>query len=273
MSDTLTPHTILHTLPTVALPRSVWCYTQVGSTMDTVREQLRQTEDHSVPMLVLAEEQTAGRGRKQRPWAAPPGSALLFSLGLRPHWLPLARVPSLVWMAGVALCEGISETTGLHPRLKWPNDVVLVGEKQADGTPTLAKIAGILLETGSSGTGVAWAIIGCGINVSASPPLDTPLRYPATSLAAAAGRAIARLPLLRSILVRMDTWYTRLEQGADESLFVAWRDLLVTIGQQVQVDTADGPLAGYAEAVEPSGALRVRDADGNVHLVTSGDVS
>jgi BirA family biotin operon repressor/biotin-[acetyl-CoA-carboxylase] ligase len=286
MSDDLTPHAILDNLATHLLPRTVVWYPQVPSTMDVARLQLQQGQPPALPLLVLADEQTAGRGRMQRPWVAPPGSALLFSLALRPGGqIPPHQAQALVWMAGVALCEGIATATGLSPRLKWPNDVVLLlphqqHPSQEGNKDTVShrnsryhKIAGILLESGSSSTAIEWAILGCGINVTSSPPPDPSYRYPPANLATGLGRPMARLPLLRGLLRHMDRWYARLCNGEQEQLFAAWRALLMTVGQDVCVETARGSIAGRAEDVDASGALLVRDPSGQVYQVTSGDVA
>lgn len=269
-TDSLTPAAILEgQRERDALPRSVECYGQVGSTMDVARERMRHASSDNLPLLVLAEEQTTGRGRMQRPWVAPPCSALLFSLALRPVWLAPAHAFALIWLAGVALCEGIAETTSLRPRLKWPNDVLLVDETAAQSW----KVAGLLLEMGSTPDAIEWAVIGCGLNVNASPPSDAALRYPSTSLATAQGcPSLPRLPILRAILAHMDSWYTRLQQGKHAALFAAWRGLLHTLGQHVRVETETGILQGTAEDVEPSGVLRLRDDEGTVHAISSGDV-
>ncbi len=296
--DILTPITILDNLGTSILPRAVKCYAQVGSTMDVAREWLQHTTTAQLPLLVLADVQTAGRGRLRRNWNAPPNSALLFSLALRPEYLPAERTQALVWMTGVALCEGITATTGLQPRLKWPNDVMLpathtptsqpqpgmahllqpgteVGEQQA---PMIApeqwyKVAGILLELSSRGSNVDQAILGCGLNVSANPPASVTLRYATTNLSSALGRPVPRLPLLRALLTRLDHWYVRLQQGEVEQLFQTWRSALLTLGHTVQIETATGMLTGYAEDVEPSGALRLRDVTGTIHTIASGDIN
>lgn len=249
-------------------PRTVRYYEQVGSTMDVAREWLQQSTPDDLPLLVVAEAQEAGRGRQQRRWVVPAGSALLFSLVLRPHWLDPAHAPTLIWMMGVAVCEAIAEATGLAPRLKWPNDVLLL----PDTSDPPAKVAGILLEAGSSQQRVEWAIIGCGINVNAAPPADITPRYPATCLAAAPGRPLDRSLLLRGVLARLEHWYTSLARGERETLFAQWRGLLHTIGQEVTIQTADGIIAGIAEGVEPSGALRVRDGAGHLHTIANGDV-
>jgi BirA family biotin operon repressor/biotin-[acetyl-CoA-carboxylase] ligase len=255
-------------LKTQLLPTNIEYRPQVGSTMDLVRAQLEAGAPEG--MLALTDEQLAGRGRQGRNWVTPPGSALLFSLGLRPTWLALTEAMTLVWLAAVALCEGIAEATGLDPQLKWPNDVLLPDP----GNPTgWAKTAGILLETNIGETGMAWAILGCGINVSASPPPEAGLRSPATDLSRSLGAPVERLAVFEAILHHMDDWYRRLQAGERPALFAAWRSRLVSIGREVTVQTAAGSLQGLALDVAADGALRVRDATGEVHLVTHGDVS
>lgn len=277
--DMLTPEAVLRNLPILALPRQVRCYARLNSTMDEARALVDQLPAEALPLLVLAEEQTAGRGRLGRPWSAPPGSALLFSLALRPHWLRPEHATSLVWAIGVGVCEGIAAATPLQPRLKWPNDVLLPAVVPPPGrndpptsTGPLAKIAGLLLEMGSMPGYVDWAILGCGLNVNAAPTAGSRLRYPASSLAAALGRPVLRLPVLRALLLRLDHWYGVLQRGNRDQLFAAWRGLLVTLGQQVTVETASGSLTGLAEDVDPTGALHIRDATGKLHTITTGDV-
>jgi len=171
----------------------------------------------------------------------------------------------LVWMAAVALCEAVEDVTPLRAALKWPNDLLL---PTPDGC---AKAAGILLEVSIGHRAFEWAIIGCGVNVSAAPPPGT-TPYATTSLAAAVGGSVSRLALLRALLRRLDHWYTQLSLGQQVELFAAWSGRLTTLGQQVRVEAPDGPITGYAEGVEPSGALRIRDAAGAIHSITAGDV-
>lgn len=275
MND-LTPTAIVEQLATSMLPKHILCFDQVGSTMDIAREQLRLVSDDALPLLIVADEQTAGRGRLKRSWVAPPESAILFSLVLRPSALAPSQAAMLVWMAGVALCEGIAAATHLNPRLKWPNDVMVdLSQQHLVGTHNRAsdygKIAGILLESSSTAKSVRWAIVGCGINVSASPPLGE-TRYPSTNIQTAQQAPVSRLLLLRAILQRMDYWYSILHAGNVEMLFQQWRSLLITLGNHVQVTTTEGTLQGFAEDVEPSGALCIRDAQGKIHHISSGDV-
>lgn len=265
MAETLEPTTIAAGLRTATLPRAIRCHGAVGSTQDLARELLPTLDDTQLPLLVTADVQTAGRGRLGRRWEAPPGAALLLSLALRPAWLAPERGVALVWMASAALCEAVEQVAPVAASLKWPNDLLL---PLGDGR---AKAAGILLEVSMGAGAIEWAIIGCGVNVSAAPP-PAATRYPATSVAEAAGRPVDRLELLRALLRRLDHWHARLMAGEQAALHAAWRDRLSGIGEPVRVETGAGPIAGRAEGVDATGALLVRDPAGRLHTVTTGDV-
>ncbi|MFV9504763.1 MAG: biotin--[acetyl-CoA-carboxylase] ligase [Oscillochloridaceae bacterium umkhey_bin13] len=296
----LDPIAITADLATAALPRTVRSYDQVASTQDLARQLLHELDEHQLPVLVLADEQTAGRGRMGRLWVAPAGSALLFSLALRPTWLPPDQGVALVWLIAVALCEAVEDVTPLRPGLKWPNDLLVravgshtndpvagstsplpddptppaapaLGTQSPPPTGSWAKTAGILLEIGLGSAQVDWAIIGCGINLSAAPPAEL-TRYPATCLDAAAGQTVDRLTLLRALLRRVDAWHERLRHGEGETLFAAWQARLITLGQAVHITAPEGTITGIAEAVNRAGALLVRDQAGILHTITAGDV-
>ncbi len=261
----LTLEAITSTLGPHALPRTILYHDTIGSTMDLARSQLQLLPVEQLPILVVADEQTAGRGRQGRSWVAPPGTALLTSLALRPDHLPAAQGVALIWMLAVALCEAIEELTSLRPGLKWPNDLLLY-----DPTVGWAKAAGMLLEVNLRTDRVEWAILGCGVNLHAFPPVGS-TNYPATSLAAA-GATVTRLQLLEALLRHTKPWYQRVKRGETADLFAAWRARLYTLGQMVTITTNQGRLSGLAEAVTTSGSLLVRDADGRLHTITTGDV-
>ncbi|WP_298816885.1 biotin--[acetyl-CoA-carboxylase] ligase [Chloroflexus sp.] len=251
--------------PDATLPVTIYCYDQVSSTMDLTRTALATLPPEALPVLITAEEQVAGRGRLGRRWIAPPGSALLFSLGLRPPPIVATTPATLIWLATVALLETIDTTTPLKAGLKWPNDVLVQ-------TPTgWAKTAGILLE-GSWDTGrLVWAIIGCGVNVSAAPELPATL-YPATALTLAGAPMIDRLHLLHTLLRRYDFWFRQLQAGETERLWQTWRSRLITLGQMVTITTGNDVIHGEAVDVDRSGTLIVREPTGIIRMVESGDV-
>lgn len=245
---------------------------QVGSTNDLVREQAKSGASEGV--VITAEEQTAGRGRLGREWHAPPGSSLLLSVLLRPHWLPADATYTLTMLAAVALCRAVEATEpGLHALLKWPNDLLL----PAAPTPNapLLKAAGILSEVVFRGEAIDYVILGMGVNVNWSPRgmVDgRDLGTLATSVARAVGHAIDRETVLQHLLAQLDAHYAMLRRGQREAIFTAWRARLHTLGQQITLTTANTTLHGIAEDVNPHGALLLRAANGLLHTVTAGDV-
>jgi BirA family biotin operon repressor/biotin-[acetyl-CoA-carboxylase] ligase len=270
MSDDLTRERIQHNLASTIIGSMIEQHAQVGSTNDLIRQQARA--GHAEGLVILADEQIAGRGRLGRAWAAPPGSSLLLSLLLRPTWLAPTDAFSLTMLASVALCEAAEQVVP-GAALKWPNDLLLPVRTAAG--PTLRKAAGILSEIELDGDGIAWVVIGIGVNVNWSPSgvVDgRDLAEVATSVGAAAGGPIERLPLLRTLLERLDAGYTALRNDGNAELFGRWRDRLTTLGQPVQISLPQGELRGVAEAVERTGALRVRDEQGTLHTVLAGDV-
>jgi len=270
MND-LTSDAIHRDLPTTVVGRTVRYYRQVGSTNDMARDLARAGQAEG--LTLIADEQTAGRGRMGRGWTAPPGSSLLISVLLRPSWLEPSNSFALIILAGVALCEAIEQVTPLRAALKWPNDLLLPVHT-ASG-PAFRKAAGILSEIELNDGAIDWVIVGMGINVNWAPQgiVDgKDLGEVAASVASALGTPVERLGLLRELLVRLDRRYASLRAGQAGELFEEWRARLVTLGQPVNVRLPHGHVAGIAEDVDPSGALRVRDASGVLHTILAGDV-
>lgn len=213
---------------------------------------------------VVAEEQTAGRGRAGHSWASPPGVALYFSVVLRPR-VPPDRLPLATLACGVAVAEAIRAATGLPAGLKWPNDV-LVG---------LRKCAGILCEAETGGPGGTAVVAGVGINVN-TPPDALPPRpvFPATSLAAEAGRAFDREVILAGCLARIAAETARLEgPGGAEDVAARFNALDALRGRVLRVELPDGTAAEGANlGAGVDGALRLATPDGPVPIL-AGSVS
>ncbi|MCC6190029.1 MAG: biotin--[acetyl-CoA-carboxylase] ligase [Anaerolineales bacterium] len=247
---------VLHGLAGLRFGHPVYIYQQIGST----NTEAKRLAEAGAPegLLVMAETQTAGRGRAGRHWLTPPGGALAFSLVLRPA-LPPAQAARLTMLAGLAVCEGIELASPLRVELKWPNDILVNGKKAG----------GILVESGLQGDRLDYAVVGIGLNVSQAPGADQ-VEFPATALADGAGQPIDRLRLLRACLNRLQAQYARLADG--EALRADWTARLAWLGEKVVVTTADGALSGQAEGVDADGALLIRGETGEALRLVAGDV-
>jgi BirA family biotin operon repressor/biotin-[acetyl-CoA-carboxylase] ligase len=250
--------TLLNGLAGLRFGHPVHLFEQIGSTNDEAR---RLAEGGAAEgLVVIAEEQLAGRGRAGRRWYTPPGTNLAFSLVLRPD-VPPVLAPRLTMLASVAVCEAVEQVAGLPARLKWPNDV-LVGGKKAGG---------ILLESSLAGDRMDYAVLGIGLNVAQAPPAEL-VDFPATALDAEAGRTVDRLGLLRAILERLDAQYGALTSTDQDALLAAWRKRLVWIGEMVVARTPEGEVQGRAAGTDAYGALLVGLDSGETARVLAGEV-
>jgi BirA family biotin operon repressor/biotin-[acetyl-CoA-carboxylase] ligase len=241
-----------------AFVHRVMYYPQIGSTNDVCRE----FADAGTPegMLVIADEQLAGRGRMGRRWVAPAGGALLLSLLFRPP-LDAGRASLLTMLCGLAAVEAVEACTGLRPGLKWPNDLLLGDEK----------FAGMLSELGLTGERLDYVVVGLGLNANFDPHAVEGAGPRATSLQRALGHTVDRLALLAALLERVAVHNAALRSG--EPLLDAWRARLVTLGRRVTVSGPSGQCDGLAESTDADGALIVRLDDGAGITVRAGDVT
>lgn len=254
MTTDLSASAIKAGLDTAVMGCRVRSYATVSSTMDVAR---RMAESGCAEgTLVVADTQTSGRGRFDRPWASPPGTNLTFSIVLRPS-PELLRDMNMA--AAVALVRCIRDVTGLKPTVKWPNDVRIGGKK----------VCGVLIE-GALGGDSSYAILGIGLNVNYDP---TPVLEPpaeATSLATELGRTVSRLDVLGGFLRKFDALYRTLDAG--DSLYQEWRSCLDTLGQHVRVRQGQHIEEGVATDVDRNGDLILRRVDGSTIALNAGEV-
>lgn len=256
--DSLTAADIRRTAGTSLIGRRVVYRRSVGSTNELAGELAAAGAEEGT--LVLADEQTAGRGRLGRSWLAPAGSSLLLSLLFRPSWTPPQAV-RLTMICSLAAAEAIEEQTGLHVNLKWPNDVMIDGKK----------VGGVLTELSVIGGVLDYAVVGVGLNVNFDPSLTPQLSDSATSLLRESGRPVSRLSLLAALLGQVESNYGRALAGWMPHQ--AWSARLETLGRWVQVVTPNGQEEGLAETVDADGALLIRRSDGRPVRVLAGDVT
>ena len=244
-------------------------FDRVTSTNDVVRVWLAEgTPEIS---LAVADEQTAGRGREGRRWLAPPGSALLLSLGFRPSWLDPERVWRLAAVVSLAMADAAEEVAGLPAgaiRLKWPNDLVI----ELDGEPAVAldvpadvpadvrKVAGVLGETDGLGTADPHVVVGLGINADwSAPDFPADLAASMTSLREASrGHRIDVAILLDAFLRRLEARVEALRGGRFD--VADWSDRQLTTGRLIRLEQPEGMEIVRALGVEAmTGALIVAD--------------
>jgi len=220
-------------------------------------------------VAVVADRQTGARGRLNRRWEAPPGGIYL-SLVVRPD-VPMRDAPLFTLAAAVATARAAREQ-GVDARIKWPNDVVVPRETTAgrtassDSVPrtdtSYAKLAGILTEMQGEADRVGWLVVGVGVNAEATAD-DLP--EGATSVREETG-GVDRRAFAQRLLSEFDALRSDLD-----AVVPAWRDLALTLGQRVRVETPDGDVVGEAVDVERPGTLVVRRDDGEVIRVSAGD--
>lgn len=231
---------------------------------DSTNSRARELGDggHPEGTVVIADQQTLGKGRLGRQWVSPPGVNLYASLLLRPPILPYDG-PQLTFISAVAVAWAIRDSSGLAPTVKWPNDILLRGKK----------VAGLLNEMNAETEGVRYIILGIGVNLNmAASQFPADLRYPATSVALETGASVSRLAFTRILFRHLDDLYlTYLKEGF-APVIKAWEGLCDLVGRQVEVDCQSRILRGTVTGLDSDGALLVRSAGGVEERILAGDV-
>jgi len=262
----------LHGEPPLVLPAMVEARLAPGSLglplhhfhhIDSTNLEARRRAEAGAPhgSCLVAEQQSAGRGRLDRRWLSPKASALLFSLILRPE-LQLRRIFALNNLVSLALCRALEKHGGLAPAIKWPNDLYLEGRK----------LAGVLTEFTSRAEAVDHAVVGVGLNVNQPPSWLARLDQPAISLKAATGHAWNRAALLAQILEEMSLLYDQFTAGGGEELAAEYAQRSLILGLEVTVREGRAVRRGKAVGFAPDGALLLEE-NGAVSPVHHGDVS
>ena len=247
---------------------------ETGSTNADVMELARHGESEGV--VVVADHQTAGRGRANRTWVAPPGASLLCTILLRP---PATVAPLVTFALSLAAADAVEQLAGFRPGLKWPNDLVV-----DDGTTT-RKLAGILAEaewppsahnSGGYRSPAAHerATVAAGIGLNVDWPSDLPedLVDIAVAMNHVCGRSIARDDVLAALLDHFDRHYGRLVDGDAAGVLDDWRASAATLGRQVRVDLGVDDVEGTAIDVTPDGHLVIETETGSRRTLAVGDV-
>jgi len=252
--DVISPESIKNGLETRCIGQRVIHFPRLNSTMEAARQEAKRKAAEGT--VVIAEEQTAGRGREKRTWLSPRGSISL-SVILYPD---ISKLSYLIMIASLAAARSIEAVAGLKTQLKWPNDVLIRGKK----------VCGILIENELKGNSVAWAVIGIGINVNIKVGDMPEIAATATSLSDELGEELLRVEIIRCLLIELEKLYVGLGDGT--GVYQEWRKRLITLGKKVRVISGEDVLEGVAEDVNRDGSLLLRQDNGSISHVVAGDV-
>jgi BirA family transcriptional regulator, biotin operon repressor / biotin---[acetyl-CoA-carboxylase] ligase len=213
-------------------------------------------------MLIVAEEQSKGRGRLNRSWISSPYENILMSLVLRPA-LPPSKIFPLTMITSIAIVKAIEKTTGLKTKIKWPNDIYYNNKK----------LAGILTELNANRNKINYAIVGIGLNVNFDPDKYPEIKEIATSLCEETGKTISRNKLLQTILIEIEEEYNLLKKGKINGIRKEWNKYSLVTGKPVIVFSEGYSEEGIAESIAEDGSLILMKSDGEKKNILCGDVS
>jgi BirA family biotin operon repressor/biotin-[acetyl-CoA-carboxylase] ligase len=260
MPDRLNSAAILSGLRTNIMGRRLHIFDSVESTQTTAQRLVAEGAGEGT--LVLAEQQTIGRGRMGRSWHSPEGKGVWMSLVLFPQ-IPLPFTPQLTLLTAVAVCRAIRRLVSVNVGIKWPNDLLIEGKK----------VCGILLESKAEDERLLYIVAGIGISANLSAG-DYPehLQNIATSLLIESGRAVDRNRLVGETMAQFEDLYGLYRQEGFEPIRLLWEALSVTLGRSVRIPSKEGSLTGTAQGIDEMGALVVRLPDGEIRKIYSGDI-
>lgn len=259
--DSIAKEEIASRLHTKRIGKEIYYFSKIDST----NQYAKKLGEEGAPdgTIVIADEQTKGKGRSGRHWVTPPGSAIAFTILLRPK-LPPASISMVTLVKGLAVCNAIRELYHLPVGIKWPNDVVIDGRK----------ICGILTEMSAEVDGVHYIVIGTGINTNVDSFPDE-IKDVATSLKIQLGRPVDRAEVLVRVIEFFEEYYEKFEEDGDlRRLQDTYNEELLNMNEGVRVLDPKGEYTGVALGIDPGGQLLVkRDDTGEIVKVWSGEVS
>lgn len=246
-------------LQTEKLGRNIHYEESVGSTQKIASRLVLEGAPEGT--IVIAEEQVAGRGRMDRSWHSPKYTGIWMSVILRPN-IPPQKAPQLTLMTAVAVVQAMEEA-GLHPQIKWPNDILLNGKKAT----------GILTELQADADRIQAVIIGIGINVNQKLE-DYPeeLQAIATSMSIEAGKDLDRAKILQQVLYHLEKLYTLYLEKGFLPVKLLWESYAITIGKTITAKSITQTIHGKALGINEEGVLLIEDEKGELHHIYSADI-
>jgi len=258
--DYLSPDKILDGIAPQRIGQRLYCLKRVDSTNRIAK--LLATRAVPDGTIVVADHQTAGRGRYDRSWIAPHGSSILCSVVLYPS-VQANQSARITMLSSLAVCAAIREHCPLQPKIKWPNDIY-IGTK---------KVCGILTEYNVDAEKVKWMVVGIGINVNFDTTCYPDISDIATSLYNEGGSLISRVSLLKSLIMNFDNLYLQFLLNGFPDLVRLWKQQSCILDKPVSVSDNVTTVHGIARDITSDGYLLIEDSHGTVHEIVCGDVS
>ena len=258
--DLLLPLEIAYGLEAKNFGKEIHHFQKVDSTINKAKDLVAK---QALPgTIVVAEEQSKGRGRLKREWASPKGG-IWVSMILKPSFLP-QDAPLITLAAANSLAKTIQDNLKVEAKIKWPNDVLISGKK----------VAGILTEMDAEPDRIIFVILSMGVNANVNVTrFPKELKKKSTSLKEILGQKINRVNFLQILLMNLEERYRWLEDGKKKLIIAEWKHYSTTLGKKVAVATAGKRVEGKAVDLSPSGALMVKTSSGEIIEVLAGDVS
>lgn len=257
--DIISETEIARGLKTSVIGRRAYCYSSLRSTNELAARLGQQgTEEGAV---IMANEQTKGKGRFGRSWVSPRREGIWMSLILRPE-PSLEPVTALSLVAGYSVAVALREVVGIRATIKWPNDV-RVGEK---------KICGILAELNKDAKGNQFVVLGIGVNVNQAS-FSGDLEQVATSVRIETGRKTPRLPLVRNVLENLEKFYFQCKKEGFSGILRRVREISSLMGKRVEVSLGGETISGYVQDIDDMGRLIMRTDDGRIMEILAGEAN
>jgi len=260
--DLLIPQEIQRRLFTKYIGKEIYYYPEIKSSNIMAKEKALHREDGIIEgTLVIAERQSAGKGRLGREWFSPAGGIWL-SIILYPQ-LPPSYIPRITLMTAVAVVKAIKICTQIESQIKWPNDI-LINEK---------KVCGILTEMSAELDIINWVVVGIGINVNIDDrnfPED--IYQNTTSLKETLGKEVSRVKMIQIFLQEFEKYYESLKSRKFSSILKEWKLYSHTLGRKIKVDMGERMVKGEAININEEGALILKKEDSELIKIISGTI-
>ena len=261
-TDLPLPWELAKALNTLVIGKDKIIYRHIAESTQNLAISLAEKDPNSDGTVIVAEQQTSGRGRVNRNWLSPKGGIWL-SVILRPM-VPTSNITVLPFAAALAVCDSIKKVTSLNPKLRWPNDIMIEGKK----------VAGVLIDISMEGERINYAVVGIGINVNVdsstiSSNLERHIKV--TSLSDELGHKTSILGLTKEILERLEYYHAQLKNDdAPHTIIEQWKRSSDIFNRKVEVMHNNWTVEGVAVDVHNDGSLLVRtDLCNNIKVVAS----